>query len=68
MQGRSKAEVHMAGMARRSVRERERACVRERSGRGGGGTRCMAGMASLESCGLISLVELESRELTLAKV
>ena len=65
MQGRSKAEVHMAGMARRSVRERERACVRERSGRGGGGTRCMA---SLESCGLISLVELESRELTLAKV
>ena len=42
------------------------ACVRERGGRGSGGTRLCAaevhgwhGWHALESCGLLSLVELE---------
>jgi hypothetical protein len=57
---------------RQALRERERACVRERGGRGGGGTAVRGGGAwlcaaevhgwhALESCGLLSLVRLVSR-------
>ena len=57
---------------RQALRERERACVRERGGRGGGGTAVRGGGAwlcaaevhgwhALESCGWLSVVGLERR-------